>query len=283
MRDLISKSRESLAVMRNTYFVELEFVEDILGGQPKDEKTMRNFVEAKLNREAVEAEKKGLKPPTQGRKEELVERHLERMFGASSVDETIDEESDRSWTTFFIDEEGPWMGVYQVNAGFREMLSCLGITVAKRGSKQTFQHLMNIKSCDANGKEYEGDKRLRIHFYRNGELLTDVDDYVTKTASVSTPMGKRSIIKNHDRVLHATARFLVHVPANLPKTRSTAILRDKEIVDIFTHMQSDGLGSNRSQGHGTFVLKRLERLTNNPWIQGGKAPDAKDVIAAAAK
>ena len=272
-RDLLGNLQSSLTGMRNTYLVEGTFVEDILGGQPKTEELMRKFVESKLNREAAEAERKGLQPPSEERRAELVKRHLERMFGADSVDETINEESDRAWTTFFCDELGPWMGVYQVNAGVREMLSCLGITMSKRGSKQTFQHLLNIKSCDENGVEHEGDRGLRIHFYRNGEIVSQVDDYITKTASVSTPQGRRSIIKNHDRVLHATFRLLIHVPANLPKSRSTAVLRDPEIAAIFAHLQADGLGCSRSQGHGTFVVNRLERLTNVPWLQGGSPPD----------
>ena len=44
------------------YLVEIEFNYDVLGTQPKTEELMRKFVEAKLNREAKEAEKAGLQP-----------------------------------------------------------------------------------------------------------------------------------------------------------------------------------------------------------------------------
>ena len=289
MRNLLLQALKAQPDLRNTYAVELQFTEDVLGGQPRDPETMRGWIEAKLNREAAQAEKKGLKPPTEARKLELVNRHLERMFGADSVDETIEEESDRAWTTFFCDEKGPWLGTYQVKAGVREMMSCLGITVSSRGSKQSFQHLMYIESCDEDFNPYRNEddrpteRSLHIHLYRDGEILTDIDDHVTKTASVNTAMGKRSIIKNHDRILNATIRFLVHVPANLPQNRSTAMLRDREVCDIFGQLQTDGLGCCRAMGHGTFSLLRLERLTNNPWVKGKKRPDSEEKAASAAK
>jgi hypothetical protein len=268
----------------NKYLVFIEFNEDVLGTQPKTKELMRKFVETKLNREAREAEKKGLVPPSDERRLELLNRHLERMFGAASVDETIDDEVEQAHTTFFHDDEGPYIGNYQMKACIRDMLTTLGISVAKRGSKQTFQHQMGVRSCDEHGNIYPGEKGLRLHFYRNGQVVDKVDDWIEKTAHVMTAQGPRSIIKRHDRVLNATLRFVITTQANAPKNRSTALIKDDEVLRIMIGAQNNGLGCSRSQGHGTFEVINLERITNIPWLQGGKAPDGNvDGVAQAAK
>jgi len=263
--DLVKNINVISDLSENKYLVELEFNEDVLGTQPRTEKLMRAWIESKLNREAKVAEKKGLKPPSEERREELINRHLERLFG-KGVEETIDDESKRMHTTFFRDEEGPYLGHYQIKAMIREMLSCLGIFVQKRGSKQTFQHLLSVRSCDEYGNIYKGKKGLRLHFYRHGKRIQEVDGFVDKCAHVMTAQGPRSILKRHDKMGVSRIRFALTVPSNLSKGRSTAILNDEIIQKIFFHAQNDGIGCSRSQGHGSFRLIRLERVTDNRWV-----------------
>jgi len=265
MINLIDTIQQNFENTTNKYFVEIEFNEDVLGGVPRTRELMAKFIESRLNREAKAAEKKGIAPPSEERKQELLTRHLDRLF-SDTVDETIEAESERNHTTFFQDEHGPWIGEYQVKAMIREMMSCLGITMNKRGSKQTFQHLLTVRACDEEGNIVEGDQGLRLHFLRDGKVVSEVDGYVDKTAHLMTAQGPRSALKRHDKVVKASLRFALIVPAGLPKNRSTAILRDEEISKIFTHAQNDGLGCSRSQGHGSFKITRLERITDNPWV-----------------
>ena len=263
--DLLSSMEKVSSGSTNEFLVELEFNDDVLGTQPRTEKLMRQFVEAKLNREAKEAEKRGLTPPSEERREELINRHLERLF-ANGIEETIEAETKRMHTTFFRDARGPYIGHYQIKAMIREMLSCLGITVQKRGSKQTFQHLLSVRACRENGEVYGGGRGLKLHFFRDGGIVGDVDGYVDKCAHVMTAQGPRSVLKRHDKMEKARLRFLVSVPAGVPKNRSTALIKDEEIQKIFLHAQNDGIGCSRSQGHGSFKLTRLEKITDNPWV-----------------
>ena len=273
--NLTSQTRENRKQNRNLYFCELEFVEDILGAQPKTEKVLRNHLEAKFRREAAQAEKKGLTPPSEERREEIIQNHLARMF-SKPLEDTIEEESKYAHTCFFQDEFGPWLGDYAFNACFREMMVCLGISSdpKRRGVKQTFQHLMCVRGCDEEGNLYEDEQMNRIHFYRDGELVGQADDYLEMTGNVSTPQGKMSIIKRHDRILHATIRFVIDVPANLGGSRAKCVLKDEDIINILGAAETNGLGACRSMSHGRFTVLNLERLTNVPYVQGGKTPNA---------
>jgi hypothetical protein len=264
--DMLARVDTYLEGSTNKFLIELEFNQDVLGTQPRTEQLMRQFIEAKLNREAKEADKKGIEPPTEERRQELIQRHMDRMFGASSVDKTIDDEVNRMHTTFFRDELGPYIGMYQLKACVRDMMTTLGITVSKRGSGNTRQHLFWLRACDEDGNIFEGEESLKLHFFRDGGFLEDVDGFVDKTAHVMTAQGPRSVLKRHDKMDKARLRFAILLPADIPKCRSTALLRDEEIVKIFAQAQNNGLGCSRSQGHGTFTLTRLEKLTDIPWV-----------------
>jgi hypothetical protein len=278
--NLLSDLTAARETRTQNYLVEIEFIDDVLGTQPKTEELMRKFVEAKLNREAKDAEKKGLQPPTEERRKEIMNLHLQRMFGAATVEDTITEEVERAHTTFFIDEAGPYIGNYQMKACIRDMCTTLGIFMKKRGSKQTFQHLIGVRAADHDGNALRGEQGLRLHFWRDGEIVTQVDDWIEKTAHVMTAQGPRSVIKRHDYVTGATLRFLIMVPCNLEKNREKALIQDEQVVEIMLHAQNNGLGCSRSQGHGTFQVTRLERVTDHPWVKGGKRPGV-DVAEAA--
>ena len=266
MVDLTSGIADTLERTTNKYVVELQFTEDILGGQSQTRELLTAHLEAMLRREAKEAEKQGIEPPSEERLQELLERHLERLF-TDGVDDTIEAESERMHTTFFRDRHGPYIGVYQVKAMIREMMSCLGITMKKRGSKQTFQHLLAIRACDGDGNILEGEQGLRLHFFRDGDVVPEVDGHLEMSANVATPQGKRSILKRHDKIDNASIRFAWTLPANARQNRSTALLKDKEVQEIMAHAQNDGLGAVRPLSHGTFTVTRLERVTDNPWVE----------------
>ena len=273
-KDLLGNMEQSLADGSNTFFVEVEFVDSILGGNPMNPTVFRTHIESKLRREAKAAEKKGAVPPTEERIQEIVSRRMVEMFG-SDVETTIDAQEQKSRTTFKTNEFGPYIETRQVKAMLREMMSTLGITVAKKGSKQTLQHLVVVKACDETGEAFDSDMVNHINFERDGDFVEAVDDYVEMCAHVMGALGPRSLIKQHDRIYGAKIRFLIQAPANLPKPRSTAVLRDEEIQRMLAHAQSDGLGACRSQGYGKVKVVKLERLTNVRWLVGEDAPDSK--------
>ena len=268
MFDLTNDVKKALDDTTNVYLVELEFREYCLGAQPKSEKLIRSWIETKMKREAKKAEKMGIEPPTEARKEELIKRHMDRLF-AKGIDETIEEESERAWCTFFHDEYGPWIGHYAIKAGIREMLTTLGITgdPKRRGIGQTRQHLKWVMACDEEGNVYDGEQALHLHFFRDGEILEEVDGCYDSTGNVMTAQGPRSILKKNDYMVGATLRFAVGVPANMPKNRSTKLLKDEDMALVFAHGQNNGFGAMRAMGHGTFTLKRLVRVTDHPWVR----------------
>ena len=278
MKDLTANVEKRLKETTNTYLVELEFHDSILGGNPKNPTVFRTHTESALRREAKKAEKRGVEPPSEERIQEIVERRMVEMFG-EDVETTIDNAEMDNRTGFKENHLGPYIEDRQVAAMLREMMSCLGITVSQKGSKQTHQHLDAIIACDDEGVPHEGAQSQQINFYRDGEVLKEVDDYVEMCAQSNGPQGPRSFIKQHDRIVGATIHFMVRVPANLPKARSSAMIRDKDMEMMLAHAQNDGLGASRSQAFGKFWLVSLKRLTNNPWVQGTRSLDEDETEA----
>ena len=270
--DLTQQVSTSLDESTNTFLVEIQFLDSILGGNPKNPEVFRTHIEARLRREAKAAVKRGDTPPSEERIQEIVKRTMEEMFG-SDVDATIEQQAEKAHTTFKCNDHGPYIETRQVKAMLREMMSTLGITVSKRGTRQTYQHLLAVQACDEYGTPFDGELINQLNFERYGDIVDEADDYVQLVAHVVGAQGPRSCIKHHDRILEASIRFLVRAPANMPKSRATAVLRDAEIVNMLSHAQNDGLGACRSQGYGKFKITKLERLTNVRWVVGEDKPD----------
>lgn len=276
MTDLLSALKGKETTDRNIFIVEIEVEDDLLAGQPKNEETLRGHIEAKLRREAKEAEKKGYEVLTPERQAEIVELHLERMFGADSVQETISDEEERSHCGFFWDENGPYIGTYQVNACMRDMATTLGIFMAARGTKQMFQHQFDVRAIDEEGNIPEGEAANRLYFYRDGHRLDAPDGWIERCAHVNGAQGPRSCINRFDYVGTGTRiRFGLSLACNVRPARKKGMITDEILTDMLLHAQLNGLGARRSQGHGRFRVVRFERITNNPWIRGEDPPDGK--------
>ena len=277
MRNLTGNIAPKMAETTNTYLVECEFVAPILGGNPKNPEVFRTHIESKLRREAASAAKKGLTPPSEERIQEIVERRMAEMFG-EDVDTTIESQQEKTATGFKFNDLGPYIETRQIKAMLRDCMTSLGITVDKRGSKSTLRFLTAVLACDEEGTPHSGERSQQVNFYRDGAIVAEEDDHLELCAHTTGPSGARSFIKNQDYVKDARIYFLLRVPANMPKTRSTAILRDKEIVTILGHVQC--LGANTSQVYGAFSVVNLVRLTDTPWVQGGRPLDAAQEAAA---
>jgi hypothetical protein len=243
---------------------------------------MRGHLEAKWNREARIAERKGHKPPSAERLEEIIAGHLERMFGPE-LEEVMAEQEEKAWTGFFSDEISPYIGTYQLKACFRDVFTSLGYSIKRKGSKQTYQHLMNLTALGdlklAKGSKqklqvltevvaFEADpvQKHRIRFYRDDdmtELIEEPDGYIEKTANVSTAQGPRSILKRHDKIERPYFQFGIWIP-QLQTSNKTRCLSDKEYYDIIMSMRNNGLGACRSVGHGTFEILGFDKFIDNP-------------------
>lgn len=253
--NLLDSIEETRAENTNQFMIEFTFLDKILGTQPRNADVMRAWLESKH----LPAE--------------IIEDQVSRM----DPGEKIDDATERAWTTFFSDDHGPWIGTYQVEALFRELLTSRGITVEKRGSKQTYQHLLEVWACDENGTVYEGGEGARLHFWRDGAPVPVPDGHVEKTAHVQTAQGERSVIKRHDYVENAKVRFLLVVPANMAHGRASAVIDEKTIALLLAHAGGDGLGCSRSQGFGQFKVTRFDQLTQNRWSKPAPKKGANDV------
>lgn len=248
------------AQKRDRYLVTIEFIDRVLGGQPKSEEVMRKWLEGKLTREAKAAEKRGQPFPDEEQRQEIIDIQASNMAG-QSVDEIIDAGEDRAWTGFPMDEEGPWLGNYQVEACIRDILTSLGITVNKRGLKQTKQHLTQVWACDEAGDILLGAQGRRLRFYKNGELVRAPEGYVEMTAHVMTAQGPRAVLKRHDYIERASVSFLLTTArkSDMAK-REGAHLGEKDIAKVLSYMTGNGLGCSRSQGYGKFTVTAFAKL-----------------------
>jgi hypothetical protein len=243
MKDLTAQITKQQGELRDSYFVHIRFLDKVLGTQPRSEEIMRKWLESK----------------------HLDQEIIDKQVAALGPDNAIDEEEDRAWTTFQADEFGIFIGTYQVKAMIKELLSSLGITVSKRGSKQTLQHLFEVAACNEAGDMLQGDQKHRLRMFRDGEQIGRPDDYVELTAHVRTPQGDRSVIKRHDYVLQADLYFRINVPKkDVLKGREKAHIGPAEIVKVMAFGENDAIGCSRSQGYGKFKVVQLLQMEEAP-------------------
>lgn len=254
----------------NRYFVTLTFDGRVLGGQPRARGIMEKRLTAQLAQQNADAEKAGEAPPfSEAEIARILASHQERLGDAGLGDDDIHESIELAWTTFYRDGQNrPYLGIHQVKAALRKMITSTGITQSKRGSKQTFQHLQAVWGATPDGQVAPGEGRLQIHFYRDGAMVEAPDGAVDMTAHVMTAQGPRSVLKRHDFVEQATVHFVVDIAARLRKSRDTAVLTDEDMATMLLHAQGNGLGCSRSQGFGTFRVVGLIKQTDNPYIVG---------------
>lgn len=207
--------------------------------------------------------------PSKGRKKKGKEvvKVAEDVGDSDGAPDSVEEKIALARTTFFADENGPWLGTYQMKACLRDIMSSIGMTVEKKGTKQTHQHLLSVLACDEDGNVLPGDQVLRLHFIREDEYVEKPDGHVEMTAHVRTPQGEKSIIKQHDFIEKASLRFLIKLPARISDSRRAAVIDEEDLSVILMHTQGNGLGCSRSQGYGTFRVTKFVMLTDNPWTK----------------
>jgi len=177
--------------------------------------------------------------------------------GAEEEADFVESAEKKARTTFLYDDDGPVLQAVQFNAMLREMLSCRGTFVSKKGTKQTFQHMLSFHALDASGKTRPAAIYDMIPTYDaiTGKRLTEPTGTVEMTANVSTPMGPRSIVKQHRYMENVRIYLEIRVNAN-----ARIAIPDAEIAACLACAQTDGIGACRSQGYGTLRVERLVRI-----------------------
>lgn len=204
------------------YQVSIRMRERICGGVPKNPDLLRGWIAAKTEHN----------DSTTDEQEKAAREGL------------LEPTEEKSWNGFLSD---PTHGLYvesrQVKALFKECATLLRITKEKIGSKQILQHGFEIKGPDHSQRVYLGTKTPTAYF--EGPI------------HVQTAQGPRTAIKRVDYVERPTLNFEIWVLQTEPNEKRH--LGEKEVRLMLTLGQENGLGADRSQGHGKFDVIEFRR------------------------
>lgn len=151
---------------------------------------------------------------------------------------------EKSWNGFPADERGMFVWTRQIKAMFKECASMRRIFIEKVGSKQILQHGFEIKGPDVDNRVYFGKKVA--------------DGCFEGPIHVQTAQGPRTAIKRVDYVEKVTLNFAVWVlKTNVAEKRHVG---EKEVRMMLVLAQENGLGANRSQGHGKFDVVEFAKI-----------------------
>lgn len=151
---------------------------------------------------------------------------------------------EKSWNGFPSDDRGLFVWSRAVKALFKECASMLRVTVQKIGSKQILQHGFEIKGPDKADRIYLGKK--------------EADGFDEGPIHVDTAQGPRSAIKRVDYVTDVKLTFEVWVLTTAAAEKRH--VGEEELRKMLTFGQENGLGADRSQGHGKFDVIEFERI-----------------------
>ena len=207
--------RFSTEKIYNKWHIKLEFRNLICGGVPRNPELIESWIKAKTGHEDEKAK-------------ELTEEAIEAM----KVELT-----DASWNGFKADKgHGLYIEARQVKAMFREGFTMTKVFVKKRGSKQMYQHGLEIKGIEHPEHLYLGRDKA--------------DGSMENPIHVQTAQGPRSALKRLDYIKGATVEFELWIyKVDAKETRS---IGEKELIHELTLLQEDGCGADSSQGNGKF-------------------------------
>jgi hypothetical protein len=177
---------------------------------------------------------------------------------------------EKSWNGFPGDAGGIFVWARQVKALFKECASMLRITTTKIGSKQILQHGFEVKGL--------GGKADRVHL---GGKRT-ADGYLEGPIHVQTAQGPRTAIKRVDYVEGVTLEFEVWILSTHAAEKRH--VGEEELRRMLTFGQENGLGADRSQGHGKFDVVGfavVQKAAKEPEEVKTKEPKKKSVSATA--
>ncbi len=238
--------REKYEEYTNRVIAFITFKTDYYGGQPATEAGLAAFVQHHLGLEGDEAteaiarirnEELGEKDTTK----ELDEINEKEIYGVNQVRR---------------DDEGPWVGNWQIKACMKVAASRLGVFVSKKGSKGDLAEMTRVTPF---GPSKQTEHPDRVHFFNSNDVFDELPEgsepsdsgapvettYVNVLGCISTPQGKKSISTHTETVPRGT-RLCFEM--RYPGTK----LADEEIIKIFSAIGNIGLGSARAFENGTF-------------------------------
>jgi hypothetical protein len=215
--------------MWETYEIKCEFCEDIYGGKPANKELIDSWIKAKTGYDD-EATKVQIKEA----KELLEETEAE-----------AEELRDSTYNIFLRDDNGLYIECRQVKAMLRECFSVLQIFVKQRGTKQIFQHALEVESEGAAGNR----------IYLGVKKPTGI---IEQAIHVDTAQGKRSALKACEYVSGAQVMFRIKILATAAADKRH--ISEEMLKKVLVLAESDGLGASRSQGIGKFKVIGFKKL-----------------------
>jgi hypothetical protein len=227
--------------MYDIYRMTIKFREHIHGGMPKSEDLIRMWVESRT-----------------GHSDKKTDEQVEE-----AIEVAVEEEAERNWVGFASDKRGLFIYARNIKAMFRENASVLQITVKKRGSKQILQHGFEVKALKEKlpplveelkeGEQEPPFKADRIYFHQGKP-----DGVEERPIHVMTAKGPRTALKRNDYGECVELSFEVWILAT--HAAENRHIGEKELVAMLTLAQENGLGADRSQGHGKFDVVEFEQV-----------------------
>ena len=200
--------------------VEIQTRDKLCGGTPRTPEMIEGWVKAKTGYSDEQA----------------------KELAAEAIEDIQGQLTDASWNGFRADERGLYIETRQVKAMLRECFTVQRLFVKRRGSKQIYQHGLEIK-----GAEHP----RRIYLDRG-----EPDGCDESPIHVMTPQGPRSALKRVDYVKGALLSFELWRYKTIPQ--ETRHIGEEALVAALTLAQENGLGADRSQGQGKFDVVGFE-------------------------
>jgi hypothetical protein len=205
----------------DVYRVEIAMRQELCGGMPKNPDLLKGWIAATTEHDDATT--------------------TEQEAEARTV--LLQPTEEKSWNGFPGDEKGLFVWARQVKALFKECATMLRVTTTKIGSKQIFQHGFEIKGSEKADRIYLG--------------KTEPDGMREGPIHVQTAQGPRTALKRVDYVLGVRLRFEVWVLHT--EGGEKRHVGEEELRRMLTFGQENGLGAERSQGHGKFDVIEFTR------------------------
>ena len=215
--------------MYKQFHCELKFRDKIYGGLPKNEADLESYVKSAFKSDDTS--------PT-------------------DTDLDLTEELEKRTTGFRKDNVGIYIGSYQIKAMLAESASLLGITVKKRGSKQTLKEGLIVQGLDAE----DNITNEKVYFL---PTTTEPHGTYTHAGQVSTAQGSRSILKRMEYIEKATIKFrLILLENRMSDDARGKGLLVSDLKLCLAHGRELGLGSHRKYESGRFNVIKFKQLEN---------------------
>jgi|PlaIllAssembly_1097288.scaffolds.fasta_scaffold00109_2 hypothetical protein len=255
------------------YYVEIEFVTAVIGGQPVRIETALAMLAARLKKGYItQAEHDALVPQILERYKEFPDplralTGIDEMPVVNHEDEHSDEDDDEEelsqheaksaavrmaeearHTTFWCDTRGRYLESRVVKSAFRDLYSTMSLYTTKNRKKGAHNDGSYVIAADGNSMD-------RLYFRRNGEILQDVDKTETKVIILKGRSALRvvDLFKGRDDGFETRLAFKYLTHANCSIT-------EQDFIDGLALLEHRGIGSMASQGHGKFRTVDVRKL-----------------------